>query len=217
MADQENKKANYNGVILIVIAVVIFAALVLAFMKNNNKKQSITTNPDSHQHIMAEADLNPDDLTIEQIASRIESFGLSEIAAGWKGKQVPDFTLKDLSGKEHKLSNYKGKDVLITFWATWCPPCQKEIPELINIRKKTPEDSLKILAISNENIDKLKDFKESRGINYTILQAEQQMAEPYNLVRYIPSAFFIDKDGKIKLAVTGPMSEETINAIFKAQ
>jgi len=68
----------------------------------------------------------------------------------WRGKEAPDFTLRDLDGKVHKLSDYRGKDVMLVFWATWCPPCMMEIPHLIALRNRVGADKLAILAITNE-------------------------------------------------------------------
>ena len=76
----------------------------------------------------------------------------------WYGKPAPDFALTDLDGKEHKLSDYKDKKVLLVFWATWCPPCLREIPDLIELRETVSEDNLAMLAISNENPDLVKSF-----------------------------------------------------------
>jgi peroxiredoxin len=135
----------------------------------------------------------------------------------WYGKQAPDFILSDIEGKEHRLSDYKGKDVLIVLWATWCPPCRMEIPHLIELRNTVSKDNLAILAISNERPDVVKKFVAQAKMNYTILLDPRALPAPYNSVRGIPSSFFIDSEGRIKLASTGLVSLAEIKAILQAE
>jgi len=132
----------------------------------------------------------------------------------WYGKPAPDFALTDLDGKEHKLNDYKGKKVLLVFWATWCPPCRKEIPDLIELRKTVSEDKLAMLAISNEKPDLVKSFVAQANLNYTVLLDQGTLPGPYNTINAIPSSFFIDPEGKIKLATSGLVSLSEIKAIL---
>jgi peroxiredoxin len=135
----------------------------------------------------------------------------------WYGKPAPDFALTDLSGKEQKLSDYKGKNVLIIFWATWCPPCRAEIPDLIELRKTVSQDELAMLAVSNESPGLVKSFVDQAKMNYTILIDPGTLPAPYNTISGIPSGFFIDRQGKVKLATTGIVSLDEIKAIFEAE
>jgi peroxiredoxin len=135
----------------------------------------------------------------------------------WQGEPAPDFTLTDIKGKEHKLSDYRGKDVLIVFWATWCRPCHMEIPHLIELRNTVSGDDLAMLAISNERLDLVKSFVAERKMNYTVLTDRGTLPSPYNKVNAIPSSFFIDREGRIKLGTSGLISLEEIKAIFQAE
>jgi thiol-disulfide isomerase/thioredoxin len=85
----------------------------------------------------------------------------------WYHKPAPDFTLADIAGKEHKLSDYRGKDVLLIFWATWCGPCQMEVPALIELRRTIGEDKLAMLAITSDKPSVAKRFIADQGINYS--------------------------------------------------
>jgi peroxiredoxin len=120
------------------------------------------------------------------------------------GKNAPDFSVDDIEGKTHKLSDYRGRNVVVVFWATWCPACNLEIPHLIKLRKMLAEDKLAILAISNEEPEHLKHFVESKGINYTVTSlGDNPLPEPFANVISIPTSFFIDPEGKIKFAAVG--------------
>jgi len=135
----------------------------------------------------------------------------------WRGKPAPDFTLADIDGKEHKLSGYRGKNVLIVFWATWCPPCRMEIPHLIELRNTVDADELAMLAISNESLNLVKNFVSQARMNYTVLVDRGTLPAPYNAVSAIPSSFFIDPEGKIKLATRGLISLKEIETILEAE
>jgi len=133
------------------------------------------------------------------------------------GQPAPDFTLKDLSGNDHKLSNYLGKQVMVVFWATWCPPCKLEVPNIKQIRNEIGPDKLAILAISNEKEDVVKAFATQQGLNYTVLLAAGELPAPFNGVTGIPCSFFIDAQGKIKLATEGLLEAKEIRSILDAQ
>jgi len=133
------------------------------------------------------------------------------------GQPAPDFALMDITGKEQLLSNYRGKNILIVFWATWCAPCRMEIPHLIELRRTVSEDDLAILAISNESPDIVKAFVARTSINYTVVLDHGALPGPYNTINAIPSSFFIDPEGKIKLATSGLLSLEEIRAILEAE
>jgi peroxiredoxin len=120
----------------------------------------------------------------------------------WKGVAAPDFTVKTLDGAQLKLSDLRGKRVIVDFWATWCPPCVKEIPHFIQLRKEFPETELAILGISNEDEPTLREFVRRKGINYPIASADNLPA-PYKNVTAIPTTFFIDRRGVIQEVLVG--------------
>ncbi|MDH7598019.1 MAG: redoxin domain-containing protein [Sedimentisphaerales bacterium] len=158
--------------------------------------------------------------------------GLDEVIAARKtwdvafrahvGKQAPDFTVTDLAGRTHILSSLKGRDVIVTIWATWCGPCRMEVPDLIELRKAVPEGELTILALSFVDPDNteqmIRAFAEQNKINYVVAAVDKKaLPEPYSAVSAIPSAFFIGKDGTLKLATIGVVPLADMMAILKAR
>lgn len=142
----------------------------------------------------------------------------------WFGQKAPDFTLTDIDGKEHKLSDYRGKAVLIIFWASWCGPCKIEIPHLVALRNLIGEDKLAMLAISYkstfppETTEKVKGFVKRNKINYTVFSVDgSTLPLPFSRITGIPCNFFIDSEGKIKLATEGLLSLSEIRAILQAE
>jgi peroxiredoxin len=135
----------------------------------------------------------------------------------WFGKQAPNFDLTDVEGKDHKLSNYKGKTVMVVFWATWCGPCRKEIPGLISLRKEISPEKLAVIAISFEKGDVVREFLKQTPVNYTVITVPPDLiSPPFNMINSIPATFFIDKDGVIRLASVGLVLEEEVKMVLKA-
>jgi len=136
----------------------------------------------------------------------------------WWGKPAPDFTLTDIDGNVHKLSDYHGRDVVVVFWASWCKPCEREIPHLKELRAGLSKDKLAILAISNEAAGIVKGFVTEQQINYTVLLNPGELPEPYSEVGlYVPSSLFVDPEGNVKLAIRGIVEAADAKAIMQAQ
>lgn len=134
----------------------------------------------------------------------------------WIGREAGDFAVMGIDGKMHRLSDYRGKEVAVVFWATWCPACNEEIPHLIELRKRVGADRLAVLAISNEPVEVLRPFVEAKGINYTVATLDSRLPEPFSGVTGIPTTFFVNPEGKVKLAAVGLISLEESLAIVNA-
>jgi peroxiredoxin len=120
----------------------------------------------------------------------------------WVGIEAPDFEVTDLGGNTIRLSELKGKRVVIDLWATWCPPCRKEIPHFIKLRNETSAEELVIVGISKEDKGTLAGFVKENGINYPIASADD-LPSPYGEVTSIPTTFFIDRNGIIQDVLSG--------------
>jgi peroxiredoxin len=138
-------------------------------------------------------------------------------AQEWWEKPAPDFTLTDVEGQTHKLSDYRGKDVVVVFWATWYPTCKKEAAQWKELRTAYPKEKLAILAISSEPAALVKKTADELGINYTVLTSSGNLPAPFDKIETVPSSFFIAPDGKFKLAIKGMVPVTDAKAIVQAQ
>lgn len=139
------------------------------------------------------------------------------VLESWWDKPAPDFTLTDIDGQTHKLSEYRGKDVVVAFWTTWAGPCKLEVTQFKELRNTTPKEKLAILAISSEPTALVKTFATEQGINYTVLTSSGVLPSPFDQVKNIPSTFFIGSDGKFKLAIEGMVPAKDAKEIVQAQ
>ena len=144
-----------------------------------------------------------------------------------KGKAAPAFALEDLSGKKVSLASYKGKAVLINFWATWCGPCKIETPWLIELRNQYASQGFEVLGVSTDDLDrddkqKLADEKkeiessvEHLQIPYPVLIDGASIATPYGGLDAMPTSFFVDRNGTVVAAQMGLTSKDDIEANIK--
>jgi len=132
----------------------------------------------------------------------------SRSAAIETGQDAPDFALTDVDGKPVSLSEFKGKVIILNFFATWCPPCRAEIPDFIELTKAYG-DKLAIIGVSDEDQDGVKSLVKSQGINYPVLiDREGKASSAYGPIRAVPTTFVIDKNFKIRRHYIGARSRE---------
>lgn len=150
-------------------------------------------------------------------------------AKSWTPKEIdfsgplPEVTLTDLAGKTHSLSDYRGRNVLLTFWATWDPHCKFELPQLGQLRNEFKTDELTILAISvvNERNPEtaIRAYVQGQSnINYPVVATTAEaLPNPLNQVEFLPCSFFINPKGEVKLVTQGQVPVNDIKSILRGR
>jgi len=160
----------------------------------------------------------PFDVT-KQVQLSDEDTGSSGLVEeGITGQHRPEFALPDLSGRTRHISEWNGKVVTVNFWATWCPPCLHEIPELIALQDEYREQGLEVIGIALQRPEEVVDFAEELGINYTVLAGEMAVAaiaESYgNRIGALPYTAVFDRQGKIAFVKPGPVTGAEVEQVI---
>lgn len=123
-----------------------------------------------------------------------------------KNISAPNFTLTTTDGRTISLSDYKGKNIYLNFWATWCPPCKLEMPEIEKLYNETKSSDLVILTVNlGEDKKTVTNFMKNKNYDFiTLLDSQQAVAGLYNVVS-IPTSYFIDKSGNLVSGIKGPL------------
>jgi len=134
-----------------------------------------------------------------------------------KGKPAPAFTLVNLEGKKVSLSDYKGRPVIVNFWATWCAPCKLEMPWFEEFREKYASQGFEILGIAEDDAPKDEIAKTAKRVNvsYPILLTDGKVAPAYGGVDQLPMSFYIDRKGVVETETIGLASKDEVEANIK--
>ena len=133
------------------------------------------------------------------------------------GAEAPDFTLANMQGAKVQLSSFKGKAVVLDFWATWCEPCKLEMPWMVDLQKKYGPQGLQIIGVAMDDADDqtISEFARKMGVNYPVLRGTEAVADLYGGLDGLPSTFFLDRSGKIVDEGMGLMSQSVIEESIK--
>jgi len=121
------------------------------------------------------------------------------------GTPAPNFTLETLDGKNVSLSDYRGKAVLVNFWATWCGPCKIETPWLVELQNQYGSQGLQVVGVAMDDSgkDEIAKFAKDMGVNYPVLLGKEAVGDAYGGVPALPESFFVGRDGKITDRIIG--------------
>ena len=155
----------------------------------------------------------------------IEGVGLEAAAdpsSAHIGRTIPDVQWQDATGRSGKLSDYRGQVVLINFWGTWCPPCRRELPDLVRLRESLGPQGFEIVGLALERpepgIDpavNLAAFAEAQNLVYPMVLADDQTVRAYGGINGVPTSFIVDRDGTIVSVIVGARSEADFRAVIE--
>lgn len=202
----------------------IFFALFLfsaVFLLSCSKKENVKDIPNNNVKPQTNTTEKTNVNTNSNTSGKTSYFSVKSSDNAGRNNEWIDFTWQE-NGKDVKLSESKGKVLLLNFWATWCPPCKKELPDLSQIAKDYSGKNFKMIGISvDENPQALQTFLTSNTLSYTILHETGGLLEKYMSVtggtdNVIPQSFIIDKNGKIvEVIIGGKSKQEFISLINK--
>ncbi len=132
---------------------------------------------------------------------------------------APDFSLESLEGKTMRLSDFRGKAVLLNFWATWCGPCKIEMPWFVELQQKYGSQGLQVVGVAMDDASKedIAKFAKDMGVNYPVLIGKEAVGDSYGGIPALPETFFIGRDGKVVDKILGLRGKAEIeDAIKKA-
>lgn len=145
-----------------------------------------------------------------------KSVAPSENVAADDKNEAHGFSLRDVNGKKIELSDFKGKVVALNFWATWCPPCRKEIPDFIALQNQYGADGLQILGIALDEggANVVKPFSEKYKITYPILIGDEDIQKDYGPMNAIPVTILIDRKGIIRGRFVGMRTKDMLESVI---
>ena len=136
---------------------------------------------------------------------------LLALTASWV--QAADFRVTDTTGKTHTLSGYKGKWVLVNYWATWCPPCLEEIPDLIALHENKKNNLVVIgVALDYRNAQQVTDFADGLLVSYPIVLGNPKVVNQIGPVQGLPTTYLYNPDGKMVAQQVGAISREAVES-----
>jgi thiol-disulfide isomerase/thioredoxin len=131
---------------------------------------------------------------------------------------APGFSLQDLNGQPLQLANYRGKIVLLNFWATWCTPCRAEIPHFEEFQDKYGSQGLQVIGISMDDDAKpVREFYQEFKMNYPVAVGNEKIAEAYGGVLGLPVTFLIGRDGRLAAKYIGEVQISTLKQAIESQ
>ena len=144
---------------------------------------------------------------------------LAMLLAGSASAESVDFTLPDLQGEPHSLSDYRGKWVVVNYWATWCPPCLDEIPELVDFHERHRDGNAVVLGVNHEDISPqfLRSFVDMLKITYPVLRSEPLPDTPLGPVPGLPTTYIISPEGERVARQVGPVTAQMIEQYIQAK
>mgnify|MGYP006289350905 CR=1 FL=1 len=134
-----------------------------------------------------------------------------------EGEPAPEFALERMNGETFRLSDHRGEIVVVNFWATWCPPCRKEIPGFIQLQKELGAEGMTIVGVSldDQGFEAVRPYAEEMGINYPLVVGGDRLTQKYGGVRALPTSFVVGPEGTVQYARPGFLPEAELRRQLK--
>ena len=141
----------------------------------------------------------------------------SSTVGDMKGQPAPEFALESLDGQTVHLSDFRGKAILLNFWATWCEPCKIEMPWFVDLQKQYGPDGFQVIGIAMDDASKedIAKFAKQMGVNYPILIGKEAVGDSYGGLPFLPATFYIGRDGKVIDKIFGLKGKGEIESDIK--
>ena len=199
-----------NVLMLLLVAACVVLLITSAVLNFRSRRHNALD-------VSQEVQLVPKDAPSSSAPSKDAPAGLPDNTPDLRGKVAPNFTLKDLSGKTVSLKDYRGKAVLVNFWATWCAPCKVEMPWFEKLSQQYASQGLVVLGVTAEDVprDEAAKSAQSLGVSYPILLRGDTIANDWGGLDGLPSSFYINRQGVIVDETVGLYSKDEVEAIVK--
>jgi peroxiredoxin len=201
-----------NAIVILVLIVGITLMLwsgVVAFREHRAAQQKAAAMAANHMALVPAGAPSSDTGAAASAATIDPNSPEAQGLPDMRGKLAPVFTLKTPDGKTASLTDYKGKAVLVNFWATWCAPCKIEMPWLIDLQKQYGPQGFTVLGISEDDppFTGVAGFVAKNGMNYPVLLDDDDASKAYGGIDYLPTSYYIGRDGKIMFETAGLISK----------
>lgn len=142
---------------------------------------------------------------------------LLPVASIAQTRKLPELNLKDINGKQIRLSQYRGKVVLINFWATWCPPCRAEIPDLVRLQRDYRDHGLRVIGVTYppQKLSEVRQFVREAKMNYPVALGTKETKLRFTSNETMPMTFVIGRDGTVQDIIEGILLPEEIEQKIK--
>lgn len=141
-------------------------------------------------------------------------FLLAAMLASGVAVAAESFALKDVEGKIHRLADYRGQWLIVNFWATWCPPCLEEIPDLIAVKDARADVQILGVAMEFQDAKQVMQFADGMFVNYPIVLGDRKIADSVGAIEGLPTTFIYDPQGKLVKRQAGKISRKQIEALI---
>jgi len=143
---------------------------------------------------------------------------LSSQFTGAEVAAQPNFLLKDMAGVQHQLSHYKGKWVLVNYWATWCPPCLEEVPDLVNLYDQHRQKDLIVLGVvfDYKDVNEVKAYVDDMLMTYPIVLGDDSVVEQIGTAEVMPTTFIYNPKGKLVKVKRGIVTKQYVDSLMKS-